>query len=324
MAVERRRRKRKRSGALIFVFLILALLLGSMYFVVRSMLTAILVDVQQLTNTTVEETIATEFLVLRQEYNVSAPSPGRLELTVREGEKVPKGAVVGYLTKTEGTSLETTSRVPLTAPEAGIFSLQVDGLESICSPGALADLDLANLFHSVQETELGKEDITYEGERVTAGKLLFKIVDNLSPSYLFCQANQTLSEQITVGQWVELQLDDLAAEPINGKISDSYEEKGQAYILIRISTVNNLEKYRLLKGNIIIDRSSCIVISPTMLVEKEGLTGVYLLKNGRASWQEVTIVAQDEQQLVVSGLEEGQWIITTPKLVKEGQRILSR
>ncbi|MGB3974127.1 MAG: hypothetical protein WBL58_08230, partial [Peptococcia bacterium] len=73
MAVERRRRKRKRSGALIFVFLILALLLGSMYFVVRSMLTAILVDVQQLTNTTVEETIATEFLVLRQEYNVSAP-----------------------------------------------------------------------------------------------------------------------------------------------------------------------------------------------------------------------------------------------------------
>lgn len=321
MSVERRRKKRKKSNGIIIIFLISVFLLGIGYIAVRSLVLAIFVDVEQLTKTTVEETWEADFLVIRQEYNVGAPSPGRLELTVREGEKVPKGAIVGYLSKAEGTSLETTTRVPLQAPEAGVFSLQVDGLESICNPKRLNELDAPKLLRSVKESGLSKEAVTNEGQWVSSGQVIFKILDNLSPSYLFCQVDQPLSEQLALGSRVELQLNDLAAEPLAGVIGDSYEENGKSCLLIRISTVNNLEKYRQLEGTIILERYSRLVIPAKMLAEKEGISGVYLLKNGKTTWQPVEITARNEQQVTVTGLEEGQWIITTPKLVKEGQHI---
>jgi len=283
-----------------------------------------LVDVQPLNPGVLEDTLDAEYLVIREEHCMAAPFPGRLEVLAKEGEKVPKGAVVAYLYKTEGTSLEGTSKVPLQAPAAGIFSLQVDGLESICNPETWSQIDVQKLAQL--EEGLGKKEHGNASDKnlVAAGVPIYKIVDNLSPSYLFLETDHSLSEWLEKGNSVEVRVPELTDKTLKGSVEDLYQEGGKSRLLIRIPVVNNLEKMRRVSGKLILTKYEGIVIPAKMLVTKEGQTGVYLWQNGRARWQEVKVLGEVDKKVAVSGLQQGQWIITTPTLIKEGQRVITR
>jgi len=325
LSVVRQRRKRSKIGPKIFTILMLALLFWIGIVALRSWLTTVMLDVQLLHKGTIEKRLDVTFSVLRNEYSVSAPSAGVVEFVAQEGQKVPKDGVVAYFSKVEGTSLEKTSRVPLKAPLAGIFSLRVDGLENICHPDSWASLETDKVLELVQGLDESRLDQAEIKGQVQAGQPLFKIVDNLSPTYLFLSTELLTDQQFEKGKSLELCLPQIVDKQLSGVITELHRENGRTELLIRISTPQNIEKYRQLHGELIIDKYQGIIIQENMLVYKDGIPGVYLFHKGRALWQEVNVQGQVEQQLAVIGLEEGQWIIATPNLVKkEGQRVFRR
>ena len=61
-----------------------------------------------------------------------------------------------------------------------------------------------------------------------------------------------------------------------------------------------------------------------ILVEKDGQSGVYYLQKGFVFWAPVTLGKTWDETgnvIVESGLEDGMIIVTTPKLVREGENI---
>ena len=81
---------------------------------------------------------------------------------------------------------------------------------------------------------------------------------------------------------------------------------------------------RIYKIELPYDQMTGFLISPDIVVEKDGQTGVYYLQKGFVCWDAVTLVEPwDEEGRVVveSGLEDGMIIVTTPQLVREGENI---
>lgn len=321
LKIERRGRKKIPISTKIIVFGLLGLTLLVGTLALWGWITGVLVDVQPLSKAILEEDLDVDFLVIREEHRVAAPFSGKLELLAKDGEKVPKGTVVAYLHKEAGTSLEATSKIPLIAPVAGIFSMQLDGLESICNPKVWAQIDVHKLPTLEKGLEKNNPGNASGREQAVAGTPLFKIVDNLSPTYLFLESDQLNSDKIQKGRSIELRLPELAELPIQGYIVDFFQEGGQTKLLLEITSMNDIEKFRRIKGKLILANYEGIIISENMLVSQNGLSGVYLMQNGRASWQEITIRGIVDKKVAVAGLEEGQWIISTPNLVKEGQRV---
>lgn len=320
MTIERRGRKKTRIGTKIITFIIIGLVLLAGITALQNWIKGVLVDARPLSTAVLEDNLEAVFLVIREEHTVFSPFPGTLELIAKAGEKVPKGTVIGYLHKVAGTSLETKSKIPLTAPAAGILSLQIDGLEGICNPQVWSEIDTDKLPDLEKELAENR-GISPGKEPAAAGMPLFKIVDNLSPSYLFLAVDQLLDGKFNKGKSIELRVPELGESPIRASISDIYQDKGKTKILLEIPNISNLEKYRKIKGKIILNKHEGIVIPDKMLLHKDGVSGVFLYKNGRAHWQEVTILSKVDNQVAITGLEPGQWIITTPVLVKDGQRV---
>lgn len=284
-------------------------------------ITGALVDVQPLSRAILEDELEVDFLVIREEYSVAAPFQGKLELLAKDGQKIPKGTVVAYLQKAEGTSLETSKKLPLVAAVAGIFSLQLDGLESICNPSVWSQIDVNKLPDLEKGLDKKVPGNANGGELIAAGTPLYKIVDNLVPSYLFMETDSLITDKIKKDGSIELRLPELAELSFRGHIADLYQVDGKTRILIEIPSVSNIEKFRRIKGKLILAKYEGIVVPQNMLVTQNGITGVYLLRNGRASWQEITIKGTVDKKVAVAGLEPGQWIISFPSLVKEGQRV---
>ena len=57
------------------------------------------------------------------------------------------------------------------------------------------------------------------------------------------------------------------------------------------------------------------------LVEHEGYSGVFLNQGGMVKFQEITVLASKDGELLVEGLEPDSMVITRPELVEEGQRL---
>ena len=67
-----------------------------------------------------------------------------------------------------------------------------------------------------------------------------------------------------------------------------------------------------------------LVLPKQALIKRHGANGVYSLHKGFVFWTEVTVSDRwlDQDVFVVeSGLEEGDIIVTTPRLVREGENI---
>ena len=67
-----------------------------------------------------------------------------------------------------------------------------------------------------------------------------------------------------------------------------------------------------------------LAIPKQALAKKRGVDGVYYLHKGFVFWKEVTVSERWIEQgvlIVEDGLEEGDIVVTTPKLVREGENI---
>lgn len=62
-----------------------------------------------------------------------------------------------------------------------------------------------------------------------------------------------------------------------------------------------------------IEKKNGIIIPNAALITKYGETGVYILENGRAKYQIITVIASDGNLTTITGLSLGQELITRGK-----------
>lgn len=271
--------------------------------------------------TVLEDMQDAEVLLIRNEQTVTSERRGTFEKSVQEGERVNKDAVVGYLVITTGTSLEKTERLPVSSPYTGIVSYHTDGYESIYNPETWSKLDLNKLVElekglATQETGENKTD-----EAIEPGEAMFKIVDNLAPAYLFTEIELPENHELSVGGKIAVDLAQGATGRVQGTLNQLQQKEGRTRLLAEIASIPQLYEYRKVKGNIVARSIEGASVDKTVLAEKEGQKGVFLLENGLVRWRAVTIADQVGDKYVVEGLQAGEWLITTPAYVQEGQKL---
>lgn len=315
LARQKRRRRILLVPALILLFLVLCWGFKS--------LAGCLVDVVQVQPSGLEDILAADFIVIREEKAVSIPYAGQIELLHREGERVAKDTVIAYLIKERGTSLEGTDKIPLIAPQAGVLSFTTDGLENILSPQSWNQLDVSKLpgLQKGLDNQAGGD--AKEKKSVTAGEFLFKITDNLAPSYLYLETDKDIPAGLFIkGHNLDIKLGQ-PDESIQGLITELSTESKITRMLLKITTYAGLEKTRKLSAAIITNKYNGLVVPEQTLEIKDQKTGVYLLQKGKAVWRQVNVTGRSQKMAAVEGLEPGEWVIATPQLVREGQRVFS-
>lgn len=281
------------------------------------------VNVVQAEAGVLEELLPAEFLTMRAETAVAAPFSGSLEWVAEEGERVAKGALLGYLSVVRGSSLEKTEKIALTAPRAGVLSFRVDGYEQLCDPGKWGEIALDKVLAPNDQSEAPPPGNAEKKTRVEAGTLIYKIVDNLEPVYLYAETAEPLAEALMKEKGLGLRLDNME-NPIRAKIAGVIQPGDRTQVLLMLYEKQGFENTRRLQGRIIIEEYKGIVLSEQDLVTKEGSEGVYVFNSGKACWKAVNPVARNGGRVVVTGIEPGEWIVTSPQTVKEGQRIYFR
>lgn len=138
-----------------------------------------------------------ELLAIRREVPLFSPAAGRLELLVREGERVAAGQPVVRIWPILGAA---GAPETLTAPSPGVVCLTVDGLESVLTPETWAALRPEGL--AALSPVPGKR--ADEGKRVDQGEPLLKLVDNLGPLLLIGSWPAAATWQPAVGTRVEV------------------------------------------------------------------------------------------------------------------------
>lgn len=276
----------------------------------------------------VEDKLAGEFLLLRDEETVTSSVRGVFQPVKEEGERVAKNAVVGYLEVVGGTSLEKKSSVPIKAPSAGVLSYCTDGLEQICAPEMWTQLDLSKIdlqaltaYSQTLKSQTNNDKVNEDNGTINieAGQSLFKIVDNLSPCYFYLMGTGAYPEKVKKEATVSVRLDKNKEKLYKGTVVDIVREAGTYRVLIKVIDDFVGGKNRQVTGELLVSSYKGIVLPEKVLLYKDNQYGVYVFQKGRARWKEVERIAQFDEKVVVSGLEEGDWLIANPEKVQDGQ-----
>ncbi len=305
---------------LLLIFLVFVAFIG--WKTIHSLICRLFVEVIPVQHKIVEDVLNTDFLVLRDETLITAPASGRLEMNYSEGERVGKNAVVGYIIKTTGTSLQKEEKIPIRVHQTGILSFHVDGFENLCHPETWAQVDVS-LFADLEKNLAKKTNNVENNSIVNKGDSLFKITDNLSPCYLYSKVTGIYPEEWKEDILLSIKLQEFNNEKITGRIIEFAKNDDAVNMLIKISGSKGIEKYRRLRGEIVVEKNKGTMLEKSVLVLQQGVPGVYLVEKGRSTWKKVSIIEYLGDNVLVDGLQLGQQLILTPSLVKEGQRILA-
>ncbi len=319
-AQRRKGRLTRRNRVLLVLTAIFLIFMTSGY--IKSLLASLLVEVVSGQPSVLEDVTKAEFLVIRNEIALAAPFTGRLEMVRPEGERVARGTVICYLVSEDGTSLEKTKRQEFTAPLAGVVSYYIDGYENIYNSQIWPQLDIHQLADLEKRLEAVNSGDAKEKKVITGGSFFVKVIDNLSPGYLYLEMVSQLERESKIGDSIEIRLEKLDNLLIRGSITSVVKNGDKLQLLIRIPNLPETYKLRKVQGQIIKKKYRGTVLAEYCLVEKEGNYGVFVYAQGKVQWKGVTVTGRLNKQVVVDGLSAADLVITTPQLVKEGQIIL--
>lgn len=304
---------------LLLCFIIVLILLCGGW--VKSYFTQFFVKTIPVKYSVLEDVKDVTFLLIRREKAIASPVAGRFEKICQEGERVAKEAVIGYLVINTGTSLERTERIPIKTPQAGMISYYTDGFENLYNPEVWRNLDLDKVIELEKGLVPVNNGKAKKDDMVEAGERLFKIVDNLAPEYLFTEFELTSDKAFSVGSFIDLNLDEPENPRVKGLVKDIKSKDSGIRVLFEIHKTTRPKETRQIDGSIVIESYKGVVLGNGVLVERDGKTGVYLLDKGLIQWREVNIVGMVNGKTAVEGLASNDWVVTTPGLVSEGQRI---
>jgi hypothetical protein len=280
-------------------------------------------DVVPVTPVLREETVRGDFVILRPETVVTAPYRGLRVKEMTEGSRISRGATAARLVYYEGSSLEERKEMAVVAPESGILSFVQDGLESAYDFERPLDFDFGKIMAFYQKNDKNTFQQTENQDiMIEAGGMAFKVVDNLAPAYI-CLAAEGADRPIPgLGDEMTLRLEGLPDRTV--QVANVRTDQDHTYYLLTVSQGVEFPERRVYPGELVLDSVEETALPEGVIVAREEQPGIYVLKDGLIQWQSVSIIKQQEGQVVIDGLDEKTWVVFDPRWVWEGMQLRNR
>ena len=258
--------------------------------------------------TTMEQVETGYGVVITTEHILNAALDGTAERVIAEGERVRKGNAVYRI----GEEYQYTNF-------SGRVSYNIDGLENVSDIGVIANLDLKDYYNAQQKKN--KQTNT-----AVLGKPYAKVQETMNGSSVYVVVpNTNQTAEIGIGQTVRVRFTEID-ETVKGEIVEVLNtDDGKRCMKLNVGLTNEvLFQHRVYQIELPYNSERVLVLPKQALIKRHGANGVYYLHKGFVFWKEVIVSDRwlDQDVFVVeSGLEEGDIIVTTPRLVREGENI---
>ena len=258
--------------------------------------------------TTMEQVETGYGVVITTEHILNAALDGTAERVIAEGERVRKGNAVYRI----GEEYQYTNF-------SGRVSYNIDGLENVSDIGVIANLDLKDYYNAQQKKN--KQTNT-----AVLGEPYAKVQETMNGSSVYVVVpNTNQTAEIGIGQTVRVRFTEID-ETVKGEIVEVLNtDDGKRCMKLNVGLTNEvLFQHRVYQIELPYNSERVLVLPKQALIKRHGANGVYYLHKGFVFWKEVIVSDRwlDQDVFVVeSGLEEGDIIVTTPRLVREGENI---
>jgi putative membrane fusion protein len=267
-------------------------------------------NVSFLTRQEVAETIRLEGILLKNEHVLQTPVSGKLQQVAADGNRLENGArvsrVIAVQDNTGGESYD------IVTPVAGICCMHLDGLEQVLSPASIDSLAVPHMAGTG-----GKR--TYDGMRVEKGQAVAKIIDNLSPVYIYAEAPKEnfSAAALEKGTWWKANWEGQTFSMKSYKVADRGESLA-GYFLLSAYPEQILHERKVVI-NVTTRSLNGYLVPKKAIVEKDGQTGIFLSIKKKAYWTPVDVVGELEGKLAIEGpeLTESCRFVQNPLLAKE-------
>ncbi|NLW45396.1 MAG: hypothetical protein GXY92_09490 [Syntrophomonadaceae bacterium] len=309
--IQNRLRKQMIMRSLMKGCLAIAILVGTgafMLFLYHQILVW-MVEVEVAEYRELQYVITVPAILIKEETVITAPSRGRFENQVMEGERVRSGSVVGWFYP-EGQIRPVT----VSAPRGGVISFNPDGWEQVLDGFSLEGGD-RNIFDYAPRQF---NDGSFQYER---GEPILKVIDNLVPLRMVVKFdNSAMSEPLEIGDTLKL----ICRDEILGEARCESVWTGEDY-WTAILSLDNFKEDLLTQRRIDVDCITAVyrgvIIDEKALVKSPEGYAVYRLNEGKTELCPLKVLKVHQGQAVVEGIEAGDTVVTTPYLVSEGMII---
>lgn len=240
---------------------------------------------------------------------VIAQADGTVEPIIQEGERVRKGNAVLKI----GESYSYTN-------SAGRVSYQLDGLEGTGDLNAVCSTDLESRYAEQQSQQKNELPDGVNGQAAA------KVINTFDDIYLYVTVPRSAySGSLEIDQRIKVRLTDIEEQATATVMEVLDTPDGFRYLKLRLGTVKEtVFQQRIYKIELPYEQQHAIAISADAVIEQDGQPGVYYLQKGFVFWEPVAVgqAWEEENKVIIeSGLEDGDIIVTTPHLVREGENI---
>ena len=248
------------------------------------------------------ETISNQFkasaLVIRNEEVIFAPQAGKIELNVVEGERVSAGNLIATISS--GSKQD-----ELYNYEPGIISYKVDGLEE-----SLEQEDINNLSYEKISKLKGSSEAVESGERVNAGRPIFKVISNFK-FYLAVLLPKGQLQNYGLGDQVEIVFSHLPTQTLHGQVYKTILDSPRNIMILKVDRFL-AELIDLRKGQVqvIKEKHHGIVVPESAIIKEDNKTKVRVRGYVKDYTKEVRIKAKINNKVVIKkGLSPGTKVI---------------
>ncbi len=235
-------------------------------------------------------------IIVRNEEVIYAPYSGQVTFLVADKERVAAGVPILEFEGSRG-------KKTFYSNEPGVVSFRVDGLENNLRPDIIWDLN------QNYQTFKGKSIQLTDGERINAGRPLYKIVDNTKVYFLIeAPADQVFRYSIGTKVWVTF--DGLTIIGWVRKIDDH-----QNLFVIELERFpNELIDKRWVDATVLSDAETGVYVPRTAIVRKDDEYGVYWFYNNSIHFAPVELKGGNLEYVVIaSELDRGMEILANPQ-----------
>lgn len=289
--------------------LLLVIVIWLFFTLASNQVRAALVQTEEVQSTVLEH-VETGYGLLRgSESLVIAQADGTIEPVVQEGERVRKGNAVFKV----GEAYSYTNF-------AGRVSYQLDGLESTSDLNSICSTNLESRYAEQQNGQKKNSVDAVSGEGCA------KVINIFDDVYLYVTvARGSYTATLEPEQKLAVRLAD-SGEELTATVTEVLDTAdGSRYLKLKLGSVKEtVFQQRIYKIELPYQQISAVTVPPEALVEKDGQTGIYYLQKGFVFWEAVTVGQTWEETgrvVIESGLKDGDMIVTTPQLVREGENI---
>ncbi len=285
---------------------------------VLSAITGMMIKTTIIGKKTVENVVTPYGMVTYDSYTIASPLSGQGSPIIEEGVRVRKNEAVFRVTAVEGSAMQGETEKIMYAPLAGLVSYHVDGYEDIKTLEEARGLDLKAIYKA-------QEDKVWDSV-AAAGTNYAKIINSFDDIFIYldCESNsytQTFEPDLKIRiRFPEINYSTICriveAKPV---FADDAEH---IWVKADLGTADQaVFGQRVWQVELPYDVARVIEIDKEAVVYQNGQPGVYALEKGFAYWKAINITEERENTYIVEDMAEGTEIVTTPKLVGEGERV---